>query len=146
MWRFVGCRKEEKAQTTFILGEPLREIAESKDSSEQECIPVGCVPSAAVAISGGGILSRGMSAYGGVCPDGLSAWGFCEGNDWQTCVKTLPFCNYYCGGLKSFKSLNLKSALDVVFFGTGGQGLGQTLRLKIWSWNFQDVTLSKWVK
>ena len=39
---------------------------------EQECIPVGCVLSAAVAILGGclprGCLPMGMSAQGGVCP------------------------------------------------------------------------------
>ena len=35
-------------------------------SSEQECIPVGCVPSAAVTVGGGG----GLSAQGGVCPEG----------------------------------------------------------------------------
>ena len=34
---------------------------------EQECIPVGCVPSAAVAVSGGGGVFPGVSAQGGVC-------------------------------------------------------------------------------
>ena len=36
---------------------------------EQECIPVGCVPSAAVAV-GGGCLPRGVCLPGGVCPGG----------------------------------------------------------------------------
>ena len=45
---------------------------------KQECIPLGCVPSAVVAVSG----ERGVSAQvGGVCPGGclpmgrVSAWG-----------------------------------------------------------------------
>ena len=46
-------------------------------NDKQECIPVGCVPSAAVAISGGvsawGCLPRGVSARWGVCLGGLSA-------------------------------------------------------------------------
>ena len=42
--------------------------------TEQECIRVGCVPSAAVAVGGGGSL-------GGVCPEGgcLPGWVFPEG-------------------------------------------------------------------
>ena len=32
----------------------------------QESIPVGCIPSAAVAVGGGGVCSRGVSAPGGV--------------------------------------------------------------------------------
>ena len=48
---------------------------------EQECIPVGCVPSAAVAVSGAEGVFPGVSAQGGVClrggvfPVGLSALG-----------------------------------------------------------------------
>ena len=44
---------------------------------EQECIPVGCVPSAAVAISGcggvwpGGVCQGGVSAHEGVCGGGV---------------------------------------------------------------------------
>ena len=60
-----------------------------KISKTQECIPVGCVPSAAVAISGGGGVCLGgvcpacvkKSVHGGggdVCPivcwDTLSSW------------------------------------------------------------------------
>ena len=41
---------------------------EAKNIKEQECIPVGCVPSAVVAISGGG---------GGVCPGGYLPGGEC---------------------------------------------------------------------
>ena len=40
---------------------------------QQECIPVGCVPSAAVAVGGG--LHRGLSAWGGVCPGGWVCLG-----------------------------------------------------------------------
>ena len=48
---------------------------------KQECIPVGCVPSAAVAITGGGEVSAwGVSAQeeGGVC-----AGGVCPGKSAQ---------------------------------------------------------------
>ena len=43
--------------------------------SQQECITVGCVPSAAVAVRWwgvylGGSLARGVSVQGGVCPEG----------------------------------------------------------------------------
>ena len=40
----------------------------------QECIPVGCVLSTAVAISGG-VSAWGVSAQWGVCSGELSAWG-----------------------------------------------------------------------
>ena len=41
---------------------------------KQECIPVGCVPFTAVAVSpGGGVSAPG--AGGGVCSDGVSAPG-----------------------------------------------------------------------
>ena len=48
---------------------------------EQECIPVGCVPSAAVTVSGGGGVFPGVSAQGGVClrggglPSGIACLG-----------------------------------------------------------------------
>ena len=67
----------------------------------EECIPVGCVPSATVGTStwGGGRPSGEVSALGGVClggclPRGVSARGWV---DRQTPVKTLPFHNYCCG-------------------------------------------------
>ena len=49
--------------------------------SKQECIPVGCVPSAAVAVGGSvclggvcrGVSAWGVSARGGVCPSVSSA-------------------------------------------------------------------------
>ena len=56
--------------------------------SKQECIPVGCVPSAAVAVGGGWGCLEGVCP-GGVCPGGclpggvsaqgwgVSAWGLC---------------------------------------------------------------------
>ena len=40
---------------------------------KQECIPVGCVPSAAVAVSGGGVVCLGGCLPGGVYPRGVSA-------------------------------------------------------------------------
>ena len=45
---------------------------------QQECIPVGCVPSAAVAVCWGGGLPRGVRP-GGICPrgGGGSAQGWC---------------------------------------------------------------------
>ena len=58
--------------------------------SKQECIPVGCVPSAAVAVCWGvsvrGWLSRdvsvrGMSILGGVCPG--EGWCMVPGGVWQ---------------------------------------------------------------
>ena len=48
---------------------------------EQECIPVGCVPSAAVAVSGARGVFPGVSAQGGVClrggglPSGIVCFG-----------------------------------------------------------------------
>ena len=49
---------------------------------EQECIPVGCVPSAAVVVSGGGVSAKGGYLPGGVSlggclPRGVSAGGVC---------------------------------------------------------------------
>ena len=64
---------------------------------KQECIPVGCVPSAAVAVSGGGVcpgdLTTGVSAQGGgVCPGrgAVCPWGYLPAGctpcpvDWMT--------------------------------------------------------------
>ena len=61
----------------------------------QECFPVGCVPSAAVAVSGGG----GVSAQGWCLPRGVSAHGGVHfpSVDIQTLLTTLPFRNYCCG-------------------------------------------------
>ena len=64
-------------------------------SSEQECIPVGCVPSAAVTVGGGGVVCPG-----GCLPRGGSASGCIPPHLWtesQTGVKTLPFRNFVCG-------------------------------------------------
>ena len=49
-----------------------------KINSEQECIPVGCIPSAAVAGGGGvclGVSARGCVWPGGCLSRGVSAWG-----------------------------------------------------------------------
>ena len=57
-----------------------------KSYDKQECIPVGCVPSAAVAVwgrggclVGGGVWSRGVSARGGVCSGGCLVLGGVSG-------------------------------------------------------------------
>ena len=44
-----------------------------KKKSEQECIPVGCVPSVAVAVRWGDVCPRRMSTQGGCLPR-ESAW------------------------------------------------------------------------
>ena len=81
----------------------------------QESIPVGCVPSAAVAISGvesaqGGVCpgEGGLSSHKDclprgfylveICPGGVCLWGCtpCRQKSWQTLVKTSPFRNYCC--------------------------------------------------
>ena len=43
---------------------------ETEDFGKKECIPVGCVPSAAVAISGG-FATGGVSAWAGCLPRGV---------------------------------------------------------------------------
>ena len=45
----------------------------TQNNNEQERIPVGCVPSAAVAVSGGVYLLEGISAQGGDVCQGESA-------------------------------------------------------------------------
>ena len=54
---------------------------------KQECIPVGCVPSAAMTASGGGGGGRGYVSAGGVrlpggCLLGVSAWGCLPRGKW----------------------------------------------------------------
>ena len=48
---------------------------------QQECIPVGCIPSTAVAISGGGVYLGAvcLPREGECLPGGVSAWGVCLG-------------------------------------------------------------------
>ena len=67
------------------------EKLEINSPMKQECIPVGCVPSAALAVSPGGggsvcvcsrggVSSQGVSALGGVCSGGyLLLKGVCSG-------------------------------------------------------------------
>ena len=60
----------------------LVRIINSRTSFEQECIPVECVPPAAVAVCGGGGVSawQGVSAQGSVSVQGVSAqMGVCLG-------------------------------------------------------------------
>ena len=70
---------------------------------QQECIPVGCVPSAAVAICWG-VSARGVSAGGRSLPGGCLLGGVWPGvsgrHPPQTGVKTLPCCNYVADGNK----------------------------------------------
>ena len=59
------------------LGRPPPETRDIYPPCEQidrqKCIPVGCVPSAAVSIEGG--IYPGVSAQEGCLPRGVSAWG-----------------------------------------------------------------------
>ena len=60
-------------------------------------IPVGCIPSAAVAARGclpGGVSAQGVSAQGNVCHPLL--W-----TEWEMPVKTLPCRNYVADGKKA---------------------------------------------
>ena len=60
-------------RTTWCL-HLLKEIC-----SKQECIPVGCVPSALVAV-GVGVSARGVFAQGDVCPGVSAQGGVCLGS------------------------------------------------------------------
>ena len=76
---------------------------------QQECIPVGCVPSAAEAVCGvsargrGCLPGGGVSASEGVCPGRVGSargGGVCPGGlpvNRITGEKTLPFRNFVCG-------------------------------------------------
>ena len=58
---------------------PLASWKWGRCKCKQECIPVGCVPSTAVAVSGGvfpGVLPRGV-CLGGVCLGGCMPKGVC---------------------------------------------------------------------
>ena len=70
-WKRVSFKRHE-----FLNG------YDSTISVQQECIPEGCVPSAAVAFSGAGCVCLGnvcpgVSAQRGVCLGGVSPWGLC---------------------------------------------------------------------
>ena len=84
-----------------------------KTTTKQKYIPVGCVPSAAVTIRGGGGLPQGAVCLprqclpgGCVCPGGdvsVCAGGCLPARsplwtEWQTCVKILPCRNYIADG------------------------------------------------
>ena len=80
----------------------------TKIISEQQCIPLGCVPSPAVSGRGGlprGCLPRGVSAWGclsgrGCLPRGVSArHPPCGQNDRR--VKTLPCHSYIADNNKN---------------------------------------------
>ena len=66
----------------------------------QECIPVGCVPSTAVAVCwmGGGVSVRGLSARWGVCPGGVC----------QTSPLWLEFLPHSCENI-TFPQLRLRT-------------------------------------
>ena len=57
----------------------------SSEINKQECIPVGCVPSAAVAV-GRGVCPGG----GGVCPGGISQHALGSGVYSSACWDTPP--------------------------------------------------------
>ena len=64
---------------------------------QQECIPVGCVPSFCSDRRGGGWCLPGVSAQvhrAGGCLPKCTPRGQ---NSWHTLVKTLPFRNFVCG-------------------------------------------------
>ena len=73
---------------------------------QQECIPVGCIPSAGVVISGGaGVSAQGM---GGCLPLGCTppdpeADTHLNRMTYRQ-VKTLHFCNYCCGAVADLHS------------------------------------------
>ena len=80
-------------------------------SCKQECIPVGCVPSAAVAVCWG-VSARGVSTHGGVSAQGgclprgrvypCMHWGRHNPpprqNSWHMLVKVLPCSNFVANG------------------------------------------------
>ena len=65
---------------------------------KQECIPVGCVPSAAVT-AGGGVLPQCMVGH----------TPHCGQNSWHTLVKTLRFRNYVADGNQQLDKSLIKS-------------------------------------
>ena len=78
-------------------------------TTQQECIPVGCVPSTAMAVFGRGCLPTGVFARGRVSARGWLPGGCLPGEgvsarhrplwtEWQTGVKTLPCRNYVADG------------------------------------------------
>ena len=83
---FVNIDHTEKFQITkppkvwvssfvSVEGNRISASAIMKNIEKQECIPVGCIPSATVAVSRGGLCSGGVYAPGGVCSWG----GLCSG-------------------------------------------------------------------
>ena len=97
------------SQLKYIIPKKKKTNKKTK-KKQQKSIPVGCVPSAAVAIScvcvwgggvgGGGSACGDVSARGGcllseVYPS--TQWGRQSPMDRQTPVKTVPFRNYCCG-------------------------------------------------
>ena len=94
--------KEEKMRRKLSGSVSTRGNRTFRNYSQQKCIPVGCVPAAAVAVccTGRGVSARGgvVSAQEGdsapVCPGGcLPHWP-----KWQTLLKTLPCRNYVADG------------------------------------------------
>ena len=81
---------------------------------KEECIPVGCVPSAAVAICWwgtvcpGGVSAQRCVCLGGCLPRGQGCLLGCVWQtlplwtEWQTLVKTLPCRNYAADGNKNW--------------------------------------------
>ena len=65
-----------KQWPSFVLV-PFQKIYCSQKIVKQECIPVGCVPPAAVALGGGGASFRGVLPAGGPPSWGVSLPGGC---------------------------------------------------------------------
>ena len=98
-----------------------------KTISQQECIPVGCVPSAAVTVSGrGGSAQGGCLPKMGVCPGGVCQTHSPPPVDRMTDrCKTLPCRNYVADGKNTIK--NCISLLPF-YTDTGGGGCDTTVR------------------
>ena len=64
----------------FFLEEDINQLKLGKLIKKQECIPVGCGPSAAVTVCWGRGTGRGRRREEGCLPRGLSVWqGVCPG-------------------------------------------------------------------
>ena len=122
-------RSTDVSHEDFLVHNHIMIMYEEDLVMKQECIPVGCLPSTAVAVCWGvclegqcmlrgvsarrclpkgvsaqGVSSQGVSAQGG----GVSARGVAPRHpnplwtEWQTPVKTLPCRNYVADGNNRF--------------------------------------------
>ena len=99
-WLFVYVYRYNFSQTTIVKSQPKF----SDFLEKQECIPVGCVPSAAAAVCwdggvclGGVCLPRGVSTQTGVSQHALRQTRPGQ-NSWHTLLKILPCRNFVADG------------------------------------------------